>query len=146
VNQVEKGEPAPDTKVFHAMVQYIDRFPERLHHPKEDKYLFALLRQRTADADAVLDELEAQHVHGAKLIRDLEWTLVEEDVVLPLAERVLTAQDWSALDIAFEGNRDPLIGVEVQQDFDKLFSRIVNLAPPPIGLGPEPQAHPPTRK
>jgi hemerythrin-like domain-containing protein len=158
------------------MVQYIDRFPERLHHPKEDKYLFALLRQRTADADAVLDELEAQHVHGAKLIRDLEWTLVnwenkgatafaefarrvreysefhwkhmrqEEDVVLPLAERVLTAQDWSALDIAFEGNRDPLIGVEVQQDFDKLFSRIVNLAPPPIGLGPEPQAHPPTRK
>jgi hemerythrin-like domain-containing protein len=115
-------------------------------------------------------------VHGAKLIRDLEWSLMnwqskgaaafaefaqkvrqyaefhwkhmreEEDVVLPLAERVFVAEDWNALGAAFEGNRDPLIGVEVQHDFAKLFSRIVNLAPPPIGLGPEPEADPANRK
>ena len=60
----------------------------------------------------------------------------EEDVVLPLAERVLLDEDWAEIDAAFEGNRDPLIGKHVQEDFDKLFSHIVNIAPPPIGLGP----------
>ena len=34
----------------------------------------------------------------------------EEDVVLPLAERVLLDEDWAEIDAAFEGNRDPLIG------------------------------------
>jgi hemerythrin-like domain-containing protein len=30
----------PDFAVFRAMIRYIDEFPERLHHPKEEKYLF----------------------------------------------------------------------------------------------------------
>ena len=33
----------PDFSVFHAMIHYIDEFPERLHHPKEEKLLFARL-------------------------------------------------------------------------------------------------------
>jgi hemerythrin-like domain-containing protein len=165
VEQVDKGGPAPDLKVFRAMLHYIDAFPERLHHPKEDRYLFAKIRQRYPEANAIIAGLEAQHVRGAQLIRELERALLaweeegsrafpdfahrvreysefhwqhmreEEDVVLPLAERVLLAEDWRAIDAAFEGNQDPLLGEEVQKDFDKLFSRIVNLAPPPIGLG-----------
>jgi hemerythrin-like domain-containing protein len=167
VNEVRKGKRKPDFTVLRAMVHYIDAFPEKLHHPKEDRYLFARLRQRSAEANSMLDQLEAEHIHGAKLIRDLEQGLLrwemggeenftafaekvkqyadfhwrhmrqEEEVALPLAERVLTDEDWREIDAAFAGNLDPLIGKDIGKDFERLFKRIVNIAPPPIGLGAE---------
>lgn len=166
VEQVHKGGPTPDLKVFRAMLHYIDAFPERLHHPKEDRYLFAKIMLRYPEGSSIISGLEAQHVHGAQLIRELERALLaweeegapafpsfahqvrefsefhwkhmreEEDVVLPLAERVLLDEDWKEIDAAFEDNKDPLISKVVQEDFDKLFSHIVNIAPPPIGVGP----------
>ena len=166
VDQVRKGGPTPDFRVLRAMLHYIDTFPERLHHPKEDRYLFAKILSRYPEGSSIISGLEAQHVHGAQLVRELERALLaweeegvtgfpsfahqvrefsefhwkhmreEEDVVLPLAERVLLDEDWQEIDAAFEGNRDPLIGKDAQAGFDKLFSHIVNIAPPPIGLGP----------
>jgi hemerythrin-like domain-containing protein len=147
------------------MIHYIDTFPERLHHPKEDRYLFQAVRRRDPGAEQVLAELESQHVRGAALIRELERALLEwetqgdaayaafaakvqefadfhwkhmrqeEDVVMPLAEKILQPEDWVEIDAAFVGNKDPLFDKTVQKDFDKLFSHIVNIAPPPIGLG-----------
>jgi hemerythrin-like domain-containing protein len=61
---------------------------------------------------------------------------LEEKQVLPLAERVLTAQDWAELDAAFAANRDPLTGHQPEDDYRNLFSRIVNALPAPLGLGP----------
>ena len=40
----------PRFEVFRAMIYYIDQFPERLHHPKEDKYLFARVEARAPQA------------------------------------------------------------------------------------------------
>jgi len=60
----------------------------------------------------------------------------EEERVFPLAEKMLTAGDWAAIDRAFEENLDPLASERDERDFRKLFSRIVSLAPPPIGVGP----------
>jgi hemerythrin-like domain-containing protein len=62
---------------------------------------------------------------------------LEEQQVLPMAERVLTEADWAELDEAFLANRDPLTGHEPAPDYRALFTRIVNLVPAPIGLGPE---------
>lgn len=161
---IERGE-APNFAVLRAMTYYIDAFPERLHHPKEDRYLFRLLRQRTAEEAAILNVLEHQHAQGEGRIRELEQALVrfevggarhaqefaelvneyarfhwrhmrfEEDIVLPLAERVLTTEDWNEIAEAFSNNADPLLGTEAEKEFDTLFSRIAALAPPPIGLG-----------
>lgn len=165
VEEVREGRFRPDFDVLRAMVHYIDTFPEKLHHPKEDRYLFARLRQRTTLANSALDQLEAEHIYGAKLIRDLEQALLrwemggerdfaafadeveryadfhwrhmrrEEEVVLPLAERALSDDDWREIDAAFAGNADPLIAKDVDKDFQRLFKRIVNIAPPPIGVG-----------
>ena len=60
----------------------------------------------------------------------------EENEVLPLAEKHPTASDWDAIDAAFLGHTDPLLGVDASAKYDALFSRIVNTAPPPIGVGP----------
>ena len=60
----------------------------------------------------------------------------EEEHVFPLAQRLFTPGDWDAIDRAFKANADPLADDRNERDFRKLFSRIVSLAPPPIGVGP----------
>src|SRR5205823_11249545 len=60
----------------------------------------------------------------------------EEDEVLPLAQNYLTAQDWDIVDAAFSGHTNPLLGVTASAEYDKLFRRIVSLAPPPLGTCP----------
>lgn len=154
----------PRFEVFQAMVHYIDAFPERLHHPKEDAYLFARLAERMPEAVPLIDALRAEHVEGAKRARELEravaeferhWPLWagpflaavnayadfhwnhmrrEEQELLPLAERALTAEDWRAIGDAFSGNDDPIADLR-EQDFAALYTRIVSIAPAPIGLG-----------
>jgi hemerythrin-like domain-containing protein len=146
------------------MLRYIDEYPERLHHPKEDEHLFARLVRRAPQAQTLVDELQAEHVQGAALIRELERALMfmedgwpggvrefeaavdayaefhwkhmrkEEEQVLPLAESHLLPEDWKAIDAAFAANRDPIAGMR-EREFEQLFTRIANLAPAPIGLG-----------
>jgi hemerythrin-like domain-containing protein len=160
----------PDFKVFRAMLRYIDEYPERLHHPKEDEHLFARLAVRAPEARTLIEGLHAEHVQGAGLVRELERALVffedawpggarefqaavqtysdfhwkhmrkEEDELLPLAERHLEPEDWKAIDAAFAANTDPIAGMR-ERDFEQLFTRIVNLAPAPVGLG-DPWAKP----
>ena len=55
------GWPAPNFELLGAMIYYIDAFPERFHHPKEDEYLFRLLRVRHPDAAPLLDRLNIEH-------------------------------------------------------------------------------------
>jgi hemerythrin-like domain-containing protein len=156
---------APDYRLLHAMLYYIREFPERLHHPKEDQHLFAAVKRRTHETDAVIAELEREHAQGESLLNDLTVALSvyeagvpnglerfaasveqfadfywqhmqkEEDRVLPVAERVLTDEDWRDIHAAFSANRDPNYAADSEEEFRRLFTRIVNLAPAPIGLG-----------
>ena len=71
--QVHGGRP--DFAVLHAMLDYIDRYPDRFHHPKEDQYLFRLLRQRAPDAAGLLDSLEAEHDKNLGLMTDMRRAL-----------------------------------------------------------------------
>lgn len=61
---------------------------------------------------------------------------LEEQVVLPAAEQCLSEADRRALDAAFAQHVDPL-SPEGSRDpaFDRLFTRIVRLAPSPVGVG-----------
>jgi len=155
----------PDFAALRAMLFYVDEFPEQRHHRKETELLFPKLRARSPLARELLDRLDADHAQGERRIRDLEHSLLgfemmgeprrqafeeaaqryvdfylehmglEEQQILPLAEKVLTADDWAVLDEAFEANRDPLTGHAPTTDYDALFTRIVNAVPAPIGLG-----------
>ncbi|MEO6351983.1 MAG: hemerythrin domain-containing protein [Burkholderiaceae bacterium] len=166
VRAIRKGKKAPDPKVFRAMLEYISEYPHKIHHPKEDQYLFALLRGRTNQLNHTLDELESQHTQGMSQLRALEYALtryelegaaafqpffdmvetyaqfysdhmrLEEDVILPAAIRFLMPDDWAVIDAQFAANEDPLAGSEYKESFDKLFSLIVNITPAPIGRGP----------
>src|SRR5512134_2007014 len=65
----------PDYEVLTVVLDYIETFPNRLHHPKEDRYLFTALRLRSAAAASVLDELEEEHRRGDELTRELRYLL-----------------------------------------------------------------------
>ncbi len=54
-----------------AIIHYLRNFPVKLHHPKEEKYLFPVLRARTSAVDAELDELERQHERDRGLVAEL---------------------------------------------------------------------------
>jgi hemerythrin-like domain-containing protein len=65
----------------------------------------------------------------------LEHMNLEETVVLPLAERALSAADWAALDAAFLANRDPLTGHEAGEPYRPLFRKILRLLPGSNSIG-----------
>jgi hemerythrin-like domain-containing protein len=169
VHEIRDRDDKPDFNLFGAMIYYIDSFPERFHHPKEHQYLYRILRMRHAKAAPLLDRLETEHLVGTEKIRTLEQALAryqhggkaqfanflatvesyaefhwehmkaEEQDALPMAEKYLLPADWEEIDAAFLGHSDSMLGAPVRTEFDKLFTRIVNLAPPPIGLGPASQ-------
>ena len=45
------------------------------HHGKEDAHFFPLLRERSPEAAAVLDRLEADHRHGTESVRELRASM-----------------------------------------------------------------------
>ncbi len=59
----------------------------------------------------------------------------EEVEVMPAAEQHLLPEDWAEIDAAFGSHGDPLFGADAETEFGTLFRRIVDLAPPPIGVG-----------
>ena len=66
----------------------------------------------------------------------LEHMQLEETVILPEAERLLSDDDWRVLDAAFKENTDPLGGkYPPNPAYDRLFTRIVLKARIPAGLG-----------
>jgi hypothetical protein len=50
IREIRDRGAKPNFDLFGAMIYYIDAFPERLHHPKEDMYLFRVLRTRHPDS------------------------------------------------------------------------------------------------
>ena len=60
-----------EPRFLRGATDYLRRFTATLHHPKEDAHLFARLRARSAEANAVLDVLEGQHAEEAALITAL---------------------------------------------------------------------------
>ena len=72
IGEIGAGRLQPDHKLLEAMVHYLDAYPEKRHHPKEDEFLFGPLRARTHDPDAALDRLEAEHADAEARIAVLE--------------------------------------------------------------------------
>ncbi|MEO8135053.1 MAG: hemerythrin domain-containing protein [Betaproteobacteria bacterium] len=152
-----------DFALLEAMIEYVTAVPDKIHHPKEDGYLFPALRLRAPQVGPILDELQEDHRTGPGQVDELKRALSayqsagasglpafsdrvqsyvgyqrqhmskEETKVLPLAREALTAEDWASIDAAFAANGNPWEGPT--GEYRQLFTRIVSLAPAPIGVG-----------
>ena len=77
----------------------------------------------TVQGEARRDKFEALMKQYADFY--LEHMRIEEAEILPLAESMLSADEWAELDAAFLMNRDPLAGYEADAAFRPLFAKIV---------------------
>jgi len=62
---------AAEPGAMRAIVRYVQQFPVKLHHPKEEQHLFRRLRERTTSCHAELDELARQHDRDEQLVAAL---------------------------------------------------------------------------
>ena len=152
VDRGPQGNPKNFFDVLRAMLFYIDEFPERLHHPKETELLFPRVAAAAPDVGVAVARLDRDHEYTEHAVREIQQVFVdaftkyvnlylahmrlEEQEILPAAEKYLSEADWKLLDAAFEENCDPLTGkYKPDPVYEQLFSRIVREAPAPIGLG-----------
>jgi hemerythrin-like domain-containing protein len=143
----------PNYELMSDIVAYLTEYSDRFHHPRED-VAFTRLAQRCPDQRLPLVRLVQEHRvikrAGATLQRHIESILgggmvpredvevaaatylvyygnhiaKEEEDVLSLAARHLTAEDWQAVRAAVPPGKDPLFGDEPERRFRELRRRI----------------------
>ena len=148
-----------DVVTLRPMLQYLRDFPERLHHPKEERHLHARLLQRHPEVQPLLAELERQHQAEYEAVRRLTrlvdrcaagapealpalqdavqtfatalWAhmSLEEGPLLALAQQHLLEPDWQEVAEAFAANDDPGLGRYEAEDLRRLFARIARWVP-----------------
>lgn len=146
-------EEEPDYELMGDVLVYLRHFPERQHHPREDVAFdrmvahdpslaplmarFVQEHRVIAHAGAVVHEmLEAVQVGSvlprARMEAACAQYLVyyrhhirgEDDLVMPLAGRLLDAADWKAVGAAVAAAADPLFGASVEERYGELRRRI----------------------
>jgi len=150
---IEEGQLV-DTHVVYEIMDYMVSWPDRYHHPREDLIYGRVAEIDVAAADEV-DTLQRDHDRAAKrgreLLRDIEkWRQgetsgaviaksgrayidhmyehmnVEEKVVFPRIESILTVQDWRDLvqDDQLRAVADPVFGTRVQRQFRNMTRKL----------------------
>lgn len=147
------AEGEPDYALMTVILTYLRHFPERQHHPREDVAFERLVahdasltpligrflqehRVISSAAEAVHDMLGSVQV-GAVVPRDRMEAVCaqflvyyrhhirgEDDLVVPLAAQLLTADDWKAVDAAVAERLDPLFGAAVEERYRELRRQI----------------------
>ena len=162
-DEIEEGAPV-DPRFFTSVFDYFEHFVDRAHHPKEDDYLFRIMRERSVRAAEILDPLQQDHRNEPDQLSTLRALMIEasrhaerraeflrslrlfttrqkahvsaeERYAMPLAREVLRETDWAEIDAAFLDREDPLFGDQAKAEFAELFHRIASLAPESVGLG-----------
>lgn len=152
-----EGGQASDLDFVALLVRYIKAFPETMHHPKEEHYLFDRLARRTGEVSDLIASLEQEHRDGTQLIEEIEASLesargdatqraeladvidrfaesqwrhlsAEEKLILPAARRHLTEEDWCDIEAAFRQNGTLAVGGERDEAFRQMFTRLMNMA------------------
>ena len=150
---IEGGELV-DTHVVYEIMDYMVTWPDRFHHPRED-LIYARAAEVDASAADDVDTLQRDHDHtatrGRKLLQDIErWRLgevagtvvikngrayidhiyehmnVEEKLVFPRIEAILTLQHWRELaaDDELRAVADPVFGPRVQREFRNMARKL----------------------
>lgn len=151
------GGKTPDYELMLNIMFYMTHYSDVLHHPKED-LVFAKIREREHGVARTVDDLAAQHARlkqsGQELVRQLDdivngtissrervesvardyvGTLrahmrIEEAEILPLARKLLTSRDWTAIHAAIGRVEDPLFGKHPEGRYVALHHQITRQA------------------
>lgn len=135
-------------------IDYLIHYPDRFHHPKEDAAIERLLR-RAPDCRALAAAFNREHEviaeSGTLLLAQLQAVVAgalmpraavegsaatysayyrrhmahEEADLFPRVERLLSEEDWAAIEKAVPVQRDPLFADHPQERYAALYRHIV---------------------
>lgn len=147
-----------DVGTIRAIVDYMTRYPDRHHHPKENLILAKIEAANPSIADITTDlrrahgllarkgqELLAQLPGSARLSRQAQSGHLrpmladyivlmrrhmhyEESIVFDEAERLLRDADWQEIDAAVPPVADPIFGETTAPEYQALFNDYLNRA------------------
>ncbi|MBK8454629.1 MAG: hemerythrin domain-containing protein [Thiofilum sp.] len=134
------------------IADYIERYSDYVHHPKEDR-VYAVLAECTSENADTLTELLAQHhqlpndtltfqalIKGvlyddAIVLRDglvakinefiaaqKQHMNLEEGIIFPLIQKHLKPNHWNALENSLLNAEDPLFGAKVMERYEQLYA------------------------
>jgi len=146
-----------DTDLLQSMMVYLDEFPAKFHHPKEDVYLFPAIKKRTHELDHIINALQRHHSAEEGYLKsllevitrysssprevseelattldqaafyELRHITLEEAEIIPGAIKHLLPSDWDKIARAFSTNGDPCFELEKGRNYKLMFSRIAYL-------------------
>lgn len=150
-----------DLDLLFSIIDYIESFPDVVHHPKEEKFIFDVLAGRDSEALPLIAELRAQHESEKGMIAALregvealsvdapmdksafvesvtryttfvyDHMILEEMQLFPMARESLLASDWEEIDRAIAENRDPMFDDGCARRYHELMRQIIYLSQPP---------------
>jgi hemerythrin-like domain-containing protein len=151
---LRSGNP-PDFRWLRTLLDYVDRFPERLHQPNEDTFLFRVLLRREPGRARMVARLRRDHaantgyatrlrealadwergnpkaglhsVHVANHFARFVWRhgRFEQRELLPAAQAALSDAEWREVERAFSATGDPLAGSSSRQHCEAALHRFV---------------------
>ncbi len=143
----------PNYELMLDIISYLRFFPDHFHHPRED-VAFARLVKRDPSLKPMIDQLMQEHrviaAAGTELLKYLQQVVVDDVIerakveaaaatylvyyrrhmavedrdLVPRAERLLTAEDWSAVVAAIPSHPDPLFGEDCEPRYRELRRQI----------------------
>ena len=144
----------PDYDVLAAIADYFVGFLDRCHHSKEG-LVYRKICERAPEHAPIISELEAEHegiavsarkfqeavqniLHDAEIsrsafdevtnhfvLRKRRHMRTEDEQVFPLANIILTPEDWIEIDDHITREDDPVFGRECSQEFASLRDKIM---------------------
>lgn len=148
---------AADFETMRDLMHYMAHYPDKFHHPRED-LIFGRVVQLDPGAAETIEHLLEEHrtlaEKGARLLQSLNYVVdgelvrrdeleaagrdyaatlrahidQEEGAVLPLAVKLLSAEDWSTINAAADAQDDPLFGRILAEDYRDLYAFIMDRA------------------
>lgn len=149
VELLSSGEAA-DLLLMTDIADYIRRYSDQIHHPKEDT-IYRVFSTRSAEAEAVVEALLAEHQNLPATTREFQGLLdnvindsailsrqelqdkivafiaaqkahlnIEETELFPLINSTLQADDWAEVVQSIEEHSDPLFGNQLMACYHNL--------------------------
>ena len=152
-DKLEQGEEADFVRMYD-IANYMVSFPDTFHHPHEE-LIFDVLRALDPDSIAQVRELSNEHkqlavtglalkdalngvingaiipmdmiLDNARAYIDLLWKHMnmEEGTIFPKARSTLEDTEWKMINDNISQVEDPLFGVVVHTQFEKLYEGII---------------------
>ncbi len=154
--QLEKLASEEDADLFLMIdiLDYIQHYPDLVHHPKEDK-VYQVFKAYSSVAEDIVEELMDEHKQLPDISKGFHQLLdgaandivfvsreelydklqefiavqrrhmnIEEEKLFPLINLTLSSDDWALIDKAIEKSADPLFGGSVEACYQSLYESI----------------------